>query len=83
MVSLCDGACMCCVWCFPCRWDPIFEADGHGKTFAEMDKAVKNKMSHRAKALEKLVAFFKANPGALEGKETTEEEEKEAKRQKV
>ncbi|KAI9797535.1 MAG: nucleoside triphosphate pyrophosphohydrolase ham1 [Piccolia ochrophora] len=33
-------------------WDPIFEVDG--RTYAEMDKADKNKISHRFKALEKL-----------------------------
>ncbi|OAA64622.1 non-canonical purine NTP pyrophosphatase [Niveomyces insectorum RCEF 264] len=33
-------------------WDPIFEYDG--KTYAEMDKAEKNKISHRYKALQKL-----------------------------
>ena len=33
-------------------WDPIFEYEGH--TYAEMDKAAKNKISHRALALEKL-----------------------------
>ncbi|KAI9796164.1 MAG: nucleoside triphosphate pyrophosphohydrolase ham1 [Candelina submexicana] len=33
-------------------WDPIFEYEG--KTYAEMDKAEKNEISHRFKALEKL-----------------------------
>ncbi|KAH6715209.1 inosine triphosphate pyrophosphatase-like protein [Leptodontidium sp. 2 PMI_412] len=33
-------------------WDPIFEYDG--KTYAEMDKVEKNKISHRFRALEKL-----------------------------
>ncbi|KAI9721478.1 MAG: hypothetical protein M1812_002240 [Candelaria pacifica] len=33
-------------------WDPIFEYEG--KTYAEMDKIEKNKISHRFKALEKL-----------------------------
>ncbi|KAI9881368.1 MAG: nucleoside triphosphate pyrophosphohydrolase ham1 [Pleopsidium flavum] len=33
-------------------WDPIFEYEG--KTYAEMDKVEKNKISHRFKALEKL-----------------------------
>ncbi|MCJ1383586.1 nucleoside triphosphate pyrophosphohydrolase ham1 [Xylographa soralifera] len=33
-------------------WDPIFEYEG--KTYAEMDKAEKNKISHRFLALEKL-----------------------------
>ncbi|QKX60814.1 uncharacterized protein TRUGW13939_07960 [Talaromyces rugulosus] len=33
-------------------WDPIFEYEG--QTYAEMDKAEKNKISHRFKALVKL-----------------------------
>jgi len=37
-------------------WDPIFEYEG--KTFAEMDKAEKNKISHRFKALEKLRSWM-------------------------
>lgn len=37
-------------------WDPIFEYEG--QTYAEMDKAAKNKISHRGRALEKLQAWF-------------------------
>lgn len=37
-------------------WDAIFEYEG--QTYAEMDKAEKNKISHRGKALEKLQAWF-------------------------
>lgn len=32
-------------------WDPIFEPEGYGETYAEMDKSVKNRISHRSKAL--------------------------------
>lgn len=28
-------------------WDPIFEAEGFGQTYAEMDKTIKNTISHR------------------------------------
>eukprot|EP00195_Chlamydomonas_chlamydogama_P016359 CAMPEP_0202900932 /NCGR_PEP_ID=MMETSP1392-20130828/12151_1 /ASSEMBLY_ACC=CAM_ASM_000868 /TAXON_ID=225041 /ORGANISM="Chlamydomonas chlamydogama, Strain SAG 11-48b" /LENGTH=194 /DNA_ID=CAMNT_0049587391 /DNA_START=126 /DNA_END=710 /DNA_ORIENTATION=+ len=35
-------------------WDPVFEADGTGQTYAEMDKALKNTLSHRYRALDKL-----------------------------
>ncbi|PNH43456.1 hypothetical protein VD0004_g3989 [Verticillium dahliae] len=37
-------------------WDAIFEYDG--KTYAEMDKAAKNKISHRGLALSKLQQWF-------------------------
>lgn len=32
-------------------YDPLFVADGFAETFAEMDAAVKNRISHRARAL--------------------------------
>lgn len=28
-------------------WDPIFQPDGFEETYAELDKAVKNTISHR------------------------------------
>jgi XTP/dITP diphosphohydrolase len=34
-------------------YDPVFIPEGHKKTFAEMDPAEKNKISHRALALKK------------------------------
>lgn len=37
-------------------YDPIFVPDGHEETFAEMDRWAKNRMSHRGRAMEKLVA---------------------------
>ncbi|HTJ49524.1 MAG TPA: non-canonical purine NTP diphosphatase [Cyclobacteriaceae bacterium] len=40
-------------------YDPIFQPEGYTKTFAEMTMAEKNKVSHRALAVEKLVAFLK------------------------
>jgi inosine triphosphate pyrophosphatase len=40
-------------------WDPVFEpVEGEGKTYAEMDGAAKNAISHRYRALEKLKAFL-------------------------
>jgi XTP/dITP diphosphohydrolase len=39
-------------------YDPVFRPDGYGLTFAEMDLPLKNSISHRAKALEKLVEFL-------------------------
>ena len=39
-------------------YDPIFQPDGHALSFAEMDLEEKNKISHRARAVRKLVAFL-------------------------
>lgn len=40
-------------------WDPIFAPiEGEGKTYAQMDGAVKNTISHRYRALEKLRAYL-------------------------
>ncbi len=41
-------------------YDPIFKPSGFDKTFAEMTLEEKNKISHRARAVEKLVAFFRS-----------------------
>lgn len=41
-------------------WDSIFEPKGYDQTFAEMNKQVKNKMSHRYKALALLKDFLVA-----------------------
>lgn len=40
-------------------YDPIFQPDGYTVTFAEMTKAEKNKISHRAIAMNKLIEFLK------------------------
>ncbi len=40
-------------------YDPIFQPENHEITFAEMDSAAKNQISHRGKALRKLVEFLK------------------------
>jgi len=39
-------------------WDPIFLPDGHKKTFAEMSREEKNKISMRRNALNKLKKFL-------------------------
>lgn len=42
-------------------YDPIFEPEDCGITFAEMSQQDKNKRSHRARAFEKMVHFLKEN----------------------
>lgn len=39
-------------------YDPIFEPIGHNITFAEMSMEQKNSMSHRARAMDGLIAFL-------------------------
>lgn len=39
-------------------YDPMFQPEGYAITFAEMDPAEKNRISHRADAFRKLVACF-------------------------
>ncbi len=40
-------------------YDPIFEPLGYDHTFAEMSMTKKNEISHRALAMQKLIAFLK------------------------
>ncbi|MCO4293585.1 non-canonical purine NTP diphosphatase [Solitalea sp. MAHUQ-68] len=42
-------------------YDPVFQPDGYNITFAEMSMDEKNAISHRGRAVEKLVAFLKEN----------------------
>lgn len=40
-------------------YDPIFMPEGYDRTFAELGLDVKNKISHRAKAVERLAEYLK------------------------
>jgi XTP/dITP diphosphohydrolase len=40
-------------------YDPIFQPEGFTETFAQLSLDIKNKISHRGKATQKLIAFLK------------------------
>ena len=40
-------------------YDPIFQPEGYDKTFAELGIDIKNKISHRARAVAKLATYLK------------------------
>ncbi len=42
-------------------YDPVFLPDGYEQTFAEMDATLKNSISHRARAIQKLADFLLHN----------------------
>ena len=39
-------------------YDPVFVPEGYDQTFAELGEEIKNRISHRAKALEKVLALL-------------------------
>ncbi|MDR0659574.1 MAG: RdgB/HAM1 family non-canonical purine NTP pyrophosphatase [Prevotellaceae bacterium] len=43
-------------------YDPVFRPDGYECSFAEMSAEEKNSISHRGKAIEKLVAYLREKP---------------------
>lgn len=57
-------------------WDPCFLPDGFDKTYAELDKDVKNGISHRGRSLEKLREFFKKQDNNLSSDEPVEKKQK-------
>lgn len=42
-------------------YDPLFAPEGHEKSFAELGAAVKNALSHRGRALAKVVAWLEGD----------------------
>ncbi|GAB2604568.1 RdgB/HAM1 family non-canonical purine NTP pyrophosphatase [Spirosoma areae] len=42
-------------------YDPIFQPDGYDRTFAEMSIEEKNRISHRAQALAKMIVYLEHN----------------------
>ena len=40
-------------------YDPVFNPEGYDMTFAEMELSLKNRISHRARAVQKLTQFLK------------------------
>ena len=42
-------------------WDPVFQPDGYDVTYAEMDKKIKNTISHRFNALLAMKNYFLEN----------------------
>ncbi len=41
-------------------YDPIFVPEGHERTFAELGLAVKNRISHRARAMQQVIGFLRS-----------------------
>jgi len=39
-------------------YDPVFIPDGYKETFAQLDESIKNRISHRAKAVKKFIDFL-------------------------
>jgi XTP/dITP diphosphohydrolase len=46
-------------------YDPVFYPEGQTQTYAELGDEVKNRLSHRGKALEKLFAYLRSRAGQI------------------
>lgn len=49
-------------------WDPCFQPTGYAQTYGEMDSTLKNTISHRFRAIDKLREYFASND-RIESKE--------------
>lgn len=47
-------------------WDSCFQPTGHQQTYGEMDKALKNTISHRFRAVDKLREYFVSNSNSTD-----------------
>lgn len=45
-------------------YDPLFVPNGYGQSFAELGDEIKNRLSHRARALARLADWFRSRPAA-------------------
>jgi XTP/dITP diphosphohydrolase len=52
-----------------CGYDLLFIKHGYGKTLSELGEAVKNRISHRRKALDKLTSFLESDLLSLSGEQ--------------
>lgn len=50
-------------------YDPVFVPDGYDRTFAELGLDVKNRLSHRARAVQKLKTFLEGMPEGNNGRD--------------
>jgi hypothetical protein len=64
-------------------WDPVFEPQGFDKTYAELPKEEKNKISHRFKSIEKMRKYFLEHPEPQEPKDAKEKQEPQGDTEKA
>lgn len=46
-------------------WDPVFQPDGYEGTFAELSADIKNKISHRSRALAMLRKYLEVETESI------------------